>query len=102
LDIADCIYPILAGDIPTLRDIQQATGAMLNVYACESSASMRELEDAGIQRLSVGPGLIRSSFTAMKRAAAALQNYGSYDSFTTDAVTSDDIRTICSERRTPS
>lgn len=54
---------------------------------------------ARIARLSIGPGLIRASFAAMRSAAAALQNYGSYDSFTTDAVTSDDIRAICDDRR---
>jgi 2-methylisocitrate lyase-like PEP mutase family enzyme len=89
---ADCIYPITVGDIETLKVIRDATGAPINVYASASAASMRELEDAGISRLSLGPGLIKASLTVMKKIALELQNYGAYDMFTTAAMSSDEIR----------
>lgn len=70
----DCIYPITVGDIETLKLIRDATRAPINVYASASAASMRELEAAGISRLSLGPGLIKASLTVMKKIALELQN----------------------------
>jgi 2-methylisocitrate lyase-like PEP mutase family enzyme len=89
---ADCIYPITVGDIETLKRIRDETDAPINVYATALAAPMRELEEAGISRLSIGPWLIKSSLTAMKRVAEELRDYGSYDVFTKDAMSSDDVR----------
>ena len=89
---ADCIYPIGLGDIEALKAIRTATGAAINVYASSSTPQMRELEAAGVSRLSLGPGLIKASLTAMKEVATELARYGSYDSFTRDVVSSEEIR----------
>ncbi|MFQ5491593.1 MAG: isocitrate lyase/phosphoenolpyruvate mutase family protein [Phycisphaerae bacterium] len=98
---ADGIYPILAGDLADLQAIQAATGAPVNVYAHQGVPPMRELESAGISRLSIGPGLLRASLTAMKKVATDLLNYGPYDAFTDDAMTSDEIRALVSTERMP-
>ena len=88
---ADCIYPIPVGDLETLAPIQAAVDAPLNVYASGWAAPMRELEAAGIARLSLGPGLLKASLATMKRVALELQNYGSYGVFTQDAPKSEEI-----------
>lgn len=98
---ADCIYPITVGDIETLNLIRAETGAPINVYASKSAASMRELEAAGISRLSLGPGLIKAGLTTMKKIARELQDYGSYDLFTDQAMSSDEIRQYVSKDRMP-
>ncbi len=51
---ADCFYPILVGDIPALRTINEALNCPLNVLALPNTAPMRELEENGIARLSLG------------------------------------------------
>lgn len=88
---ADCIYPITVGDIETLQQIKTEIDAPINVYASASTAPMHELEDIGISRLSLGPGFLKASLTTMKKVAIELQNYTSYDSFTKDVMTSDEI-----------
>ncbi|MDH3215810.1 MAG: isocitrate lyase/phosphoenolpyruvate mutase family protein [Candidatus Krumholzibacteria bacterium] len=88
---ADCVYPILVGDVDTLSVIRQETRAPINVYASASAAPMRDLEKAGISRLSLGPGLIKASLTTMKNVASELMEYGTYDSFTNEVMTSDEI-----------
>lgn len=98
---ADCIYPITVGDIETLREIHAAIGCPINVYASKSAASMKELEAAGISRLSLGPGLIKASLTAMKKVAMDLKGYGSYDSFARDVISNDEIEDIISPERMP-
>ena len=88
---ADCIYLIALGDVETLQQIQAEIDAPINVYASASTASMAELEAIGISRLSLGPGFLKASLTAMKKVALELKNYSSYDSFTKDVMTSEEI-----------
>ena len=79
---ADCFYPIILGDLQTLKRLHAAIRAPINVLAPTSRATIRELEDAGIARLSLGPALMWASLTTMKKIAGELQNYGSFDLFT--------------------
>jgi 2-methylisocitrate lyase-like PEP mutase family enzyme len=60
---------------------------------------MRELEAAGISRLSLGPGLIKASVTAMKNVALALKSYGTYDLFTKDVVSTAEMQGYVSKDR---
>ncbi len=94
---ADCFYPIMLGDLETLKKLYEAIRAPINVFAPTCRATLRELEDAGIARLSLGPGLMRASLTRMRKIAVELQNYGSFDSFTRDMITNDEIRAYLSK-----
>lgn len=96
---ADCVYPITLGDVASLKAIRAEIDAPINVYAGESTAPMRDLEAIGIARLSIGPGLLRAALTAMKTIAGELQRGGSYEAFTLNALTSDQIRKLV--RREP-
>jgi len=89
---ADCVYPILVGDLETLGRIHDAVRAPLNVYASKSTASMRDLEKAGISRLSVGPWMLKAALTRMKEVAEVLKEYGSYDVLTDGTMTTDEVR----------
>jgi 2-methylisocitrate lyase-like PEP mutase family enzyme len=91
---ADCVYPILAGDLETLGAIQSQVSTPVNVYGCESAAPMRDLEAAGISRLSIGPWLLKASLTRMREVAATLKDYGSYEIFTDGTMTTDEVRRI--------
>jgi 2-methylisocitrate lyase-like PEP mutase family enzyme len=92
---ADCVYPIKLGDVESLTVLRDAIdGAPINVYAIAGTAPLRELEVAGIRRVSLGPGLLKSGVATMKRAAEALLNYGSYDVFTDGALTNDELRAL--------
>ena len=89
---ADCIYPIPVGDLETLAAIRGATGAPLNVYASAAAAPMRELEAAGIARLSLGPGFLKAAVTTMRRVACGLRDYEPYTAFTEGVLSSDELR----------
>jgi 2-methylisocitrate lyase-like PEP mutase family enzyme len=88
---ADCFYPILLDDLDALKAIRKATGAPLNVYASASAPSVRALEDAGIARLSLGPGLLKVALTAMKDAAEQLQKDGSYRHLNENVMSSEEV-----------
>jgi 2-methylisocitrate lyase-like PEP mutase family enzyme len=95
---ADCIYPIPVGDLETLSAIREQTDAPVNVFASASTAPLRELEEAGMSRLSLGPGFLKASLTTMKRIAEELAESGSYDLFTTDTISSDEVKRLATER----
>ncbi len=94
---ADCFYPIILGDLETLKKLQKEIRAPINVLAPTCRPTLRELEAAGIARLSLGPALIWASLTTMRKIAVELQNYGSFDSFTRDMITTDEIRQYLSK-----
>lgn len=98
---ADCIYPIGLSDLSALMQLREATGAPLNVFASDATPSIATLKAAGIARLSLGPGLLRACTTTLKRVADQLLAGGSYDIFTRDVLTSDDIRKFLSLERMP-
>lgn len=88
---ADCIYPVTLDDLDALQTIRAETGARLNVYLTPATAPMAELEAAGVARLSVGPGLIKASLAAARRAAVMLQRDRSYEGILAEAMTGDEI-----------
>jgi 2-methylisocitrate lyase-like PEP mutase family enzyme len=89
---ADCVYPLLIGDIATLERLVEEIRAPINVYVDKSTAPMRELETAGVSRLSVGPWVLKASFTRFREIAEAMKNYESFDVLTEGTITSDEIR----------
>ncbi|MCI0414472.1 isocitrate lyase/phosphoenolpyruvate mutase family protein [bacterium] len=89
---ADCIYPITLGNLETLKKLKTKTNAPINVYAPACRATARELQEAGIARISFGPAVIKASLTVMRKIAIELQDYGSFDVFTKDMMSSDEIR----------
>jgi 2-methylisocitrate lyase-like PEP mutase family enzyme len=94
---ADGFYPIIQGDLPTLKRLHEAVSAPINVLAPTARATLRELEEAGIARISLGPALMWASLSAMRKIAVELQNYGSFDPFTRDMITTDEIKQFVSK-----
>lgn len=89
---ADCIYPIVVHDLDTLKAIQTAVQAPINVLGLPSAPPMRDLEAAGIARLSLGPMFFKAALTKMQTVAKDLLNYGTYDTFAEGAMTTDDVQ----------
>lgn len=98
---ADCFYPIILGDLETLKKIYATIQAPINVLAPTSAAGLAELEEAGIARVSLGPALMWAAMTTMKKVAQELQNYGSFDSFTRDMISGDEIKAFVRGEQMP-
>jgi 2-methylisocitrate lyase-like PEP mutase family enzyme len=90
-------YPIILGDLPTLERLHEAIPAPINVLAPTAGATLRELEEAGIARLSLDPALMWASLTLMRKIAVELQHYGSFDLFRHDMITTDEIKQFVSK-----
>jgi 2-methylisocitrate lyase-like PEP mutase family enzyme len=95
---ADCVFPLVVGEVEMLKTLVAAVGAPINVYATKGTAPARELETIGISRLSVGPGLLQAGLTAMRQAALELRHPGTHDLITRDAMSTADIRQLLGSR----
>jgi 2-methylisocitrate lyase-like PEP mutase family enzyme len=97
---ADCLYPIGLADLQSLRILQDEVSAPLNILATATTPDIATLQQHGVARLSLGPGLLRAAFTAMHSVAVSLQKEGNYEAFA-NSVTSDVIRRFVKHERMP-
>lgn len=61
---ADCVYPILAPDAATIRELVAGIKGPVNVLYRTGSPSLRELAEYGVARVTFGPGLHRATMAA--------------------------------------
>ncbi|MCB0193811.1 MAG: isocitrate lyase/phosphoenolpyruvate mutase family protein [Anaerolineae bacterium] len=95
---ADCLYPIVLGDLDALRRLQSATNVPLNVYGPSAAASLLELEAAGISRVSLGPSVLKVVLKTMKHLFEELQHYGSIKQNIKEAMSSEEILAFVSQQ----
>lgn len=78
---ADGIYPIMCNDLSTLERIHSAAGRPINALLVPSLPPLQSLVDAGVRRISMGPGLLSISAGAI---GEALRRLAEGDLFLTD------------------
>jgi len=95
---ADCVFPILMNDLASLKKLRTAIDAPINVFLWAESPPMRDLEAAGMARVSVGPGWIKASASAMRAVALALRDYDARP-LVEGAMATDEIRAFVAKTR---
>ena len=79
---ADCLYaPGLRTREAVASVVRAVAPKPVNVLASAPGFTVRELEDLGVRRISVGSALARVAFGAFMRAAEEIARRGSFDSF---------------------
>lgn len=76
---ADCVYPIGRGDRETLSILRKRISAPINVLASAKTASLKELQELGINRVSYGPYVFRSLLAKMSDMYDGIKGMGSND-----------------------
>lgn len=89
---ADCTYPIGASDKETLKVLRQRINAPINVLASAKTASLKELQEIGINRVSFGPYIFRSLLAKESAMYEEINNLGSYDIVTNGIFTGSDVQ----------
>lgn len=83
---ADCFFPVLINDFASIAHLVQEAQMPVNVLLTEPINDLQKLESLGVARVSVGPGLLKHSLSAMKKEAEGLLNYRSEEFFRPDMV----------------
>lgn len=76
---ADTTYPVGRGDAETLKILRKRISAPINVLATAKTASLKELQELGINRVSFGPYIFRSLLAKMSAMQDEILNMGGYD-----------------------
>ena len=76
---ADTTYPVGRGDKETLKILRKRISAPINVLATAKTASLKELQELGINRVSFGPYIFRSLLAKMSAMQDEILNMGGYD-----------------------
>ncbi len=84
---ADVLYAPGLGDLESIRTVCASLSKPVNVVMGMPGArfGLRELEEAGVKRVSVGSALSRAAFGAFVRAAKEMKAQGTFD-FASDAI----------------
>jgi len=77
---ADTLFVPGLTDLETIKTIVKRSPIPINIMAGPGSPTIRQLADAGVQRVSVGDMLARAAYTAAMHAAEELLTKGSYTS----------------------
>jgi 2-methylisocitrate lyase-like PEP mutase family enzyme len=75
---ADSVYPVGRGDKETLKILRKRISAPINVLATAKTASLKELQALGINRVSFGPYIFRSLLAKMSAMQDEIFNLGEY------------------------
>lgn len=84
---ADCLFVPGASDLPTIERLTKAMRGPVNVLAVAASPPIRELENAGVARVSLGSGPMRATLSVLRRIADELKETGTYRAFTEGVMT---------------
>ncbi|HEY6951318.1 MAG TPA: isocitrate lyase/phosphoenolpyruvate mutase family protein [Bacteroidota bacterium] len=81
---ADCIFVQPVWDKETIATLVKEINAPINILANPGNAggippSVRELQDLGVARLSLGSGLMKATLALMKKVADELSEKGTYN-----------------------
>ena len=81
---ADGIFVPGLTDLDTISAFTSAIDAPLNVMCGRGSASVSELQQAGVARISLGPVLALAGFSLIRKMAQEVLNEGTFASFPND------------------
>jgi 2-methylisocitrate lyase-like PEP mutase family enzyme len=94
---ADVLYAPGLRDLETIRQVVAAVGKPLNVVmsAADPELTAQQLADVGVKRISVGGALSRLAFAAVRDAAVAMRDGGSFQ-WVRDTMPTQDLKAIFS------
>ncbi|HZE11359.1 MAG TPA: isocitrate lyase/phosphoenolpyruvate mutase family protein [Burkholderiales bacterium] len=99
---ADVLYAPGLRDLATIRQVAAAVSKPINVVmsAADPDITTQQLADAGVKRISVGGALSRLAYAAVRDAALAMRDQGSYQ-WVREAMPAKDLKGIFSAPRAP-
>ena len=92
---ADVLYAPGLRDLVTIRRVVEAVRKPVNVVmsSADPSITVQQLADAGVKRISVGGALSRLAFAAVRDAAVAMRDTGSF-AWVGDTLPGKDLKAI--------
>lgn len=96
---ADSTYPIGRGDKATLMLLHKRINAPINVLATAKTASLKELQELGIDRVSFGPYIFRSLLAKTAAMYDEIKNMSGYEIVMDGLWSGDDVKKYLSAEK---
>jgi 2-methylisocitrate lyase-like PEP mutase family enzyme len=95
---ADCLFVPGVTDRDTIERLVREISGPVNVLASRGTPCVRELEQIGVARVSVGSGIMRSALALARDAARELFDQGSYGTFLDRAIPYGEVNELMKAR----
>jgi 2-methylisocitrate lyase-like PEP mutase family enzyme len=96
---ADCVFVPDMGDldVAAMKELVEGIRAPINVVAGGSTPSMRELEEIGIARVSLGPRVMRAGLGLYQRIAREILDRGTFSQMCMGALSYEETNQLLGE-----
>ncbi|MCZ6521324.1 MAG: isocitrate lyase/phosphoenolpyruvate mutase family protein [Bacteroidetes bacterium] len=91
---ADCFYPILLSNLEDISKLVQKLSMPLNLFLTKEIADIKQLQQIGVARISLGPSLLKVGLSCIKSVAEDLLSYDSKKLFGNNIIASEYIREL--------
>jgi 2-methylisocitrate lyase-like PEP mutase family enzyme len=94
---SDGFYPIVMSQRDDIEQVVHHVQLPVNIITIPGIPDMKELQDMGVARLSLGPSFLKIALRAMKNLAEELKNHKGLETITTNELTSDYLKDLISK-----
>ena len=95
---ADCFYPIAIKKKEQIQKLVDELDYPINLLTIPGIPPLKELEEMGVARVSLGPSFLKLALKTMKDTALKLKEYEGLTEIITNDVTSDFVKGLVSKR----
>lgn len=81
---ADCVYPIGVLDLKTIKTLRKEISSPINILGSHRTVPLKTMQDIGINRVTFGPFIFRSTLKKFVNIIEELGNLGGYECFGED------------------
>ena len=96
---ADSFYPITMHDADEISKTVKQLQMPVNIIMMPGIPELRDLQNMGVARLSLGPGFLKIAIQAMKNLAVKLQHYEGLFDVTSNEITSPYLKGLVNKSR---
>ncbi len=95
---ADCLFVPGVTDLAVISELVRAVSGPVNVLAGPGTPPVRDLQRAGVARLSVGSGIMRAALALAKDAVNELLEKGTYSAYLDHAIPYREVNELMQRR----
>lgn len=95
---ADCFFPIVMKQKKDIQKLIASLSCPVNILALQGVPDLKELEEIGVARVSLGPGFLKIAIRALKEMAIKLKNKNGFDEIFGNDINTDYLKKLINKK----
>jgi 2-methylisocitrate lyase-like PEP mutase family enzyme len=95
---ADCFFPIVMKQKQDIQKLIASLSCPVNILALQGVPDLKELEEIGVARVSLGPGFLKIAIRALKEMAIKLKNKNGFDEIFGNDINTDYLKKLINKK----